>query len=220
LFKQLQPTTPILLANLVSLGQVAVTYNASLEQLLVILPAGASAMDTISYPNRTGNKAGYLSFNLNLNLPEPCTVGFLPASDRRSGIAEDAPTRTAEPLYCALPQSDQNASRGARNYPCMDTPGKRAPTVEICKSDQPYKPLGSNPWIGDPRPYVDNPLYDELAATVGTQSGTPAVGTASYDPATGTYVGRDGKPYRQADVAAPTTTGKEPTWQTMMTPVS
>lgn len=223
LFQQLKPTVPVLLANLVSLGQVAVTYNASLEQLLVTLPAGAAAMDTITFPNRNGNRAGYLSFNLNLNLPEPCTVGFLPASERRGAAAEDSPVRTTDPLYCALPQSDQNASRGARNYPCMDTPGKRAPTVDICKSDQPYRPLGSNPWIGDPRPYVDNPLYDELAsaAPAGKPAGTPAVGTASYDPATGSYVGSDGKAYRQADIATPADGGgKEESWQKLMSPQS
>jgi len=31
--------------------------------------------------------------------------------------------------------------RGARNYPCMGQPGKRAPTVEICESDKPFQPL-------------------------------------------------------------------------------
>ena len=33
------------------------------------------------------------------------------------------------------------AVRGARNYPCMGHPGKRAPTVEICNSDKPFEPL-------------------------------------------------------------------------------
>ena len=40
LFDRLQPTLPILLANLVSVGDVGVTYRANLEQLLVVLPAG------------------------------------------------------------------------------------------------------------------------------------------------------------------------------------
>ncbi len=38
LLDQIKPTLPILLANLSSLGQVAVTYRPSLEQLLVLLP--------------------------------------------------------------------------------------------------------------------------------------------------------------------------------------
>ncbi len=42
LFDRLQPTLPIVLANLVSLGEVAVTYQPSIEQLLVLFPAGTA----------------------------------------------------------------------------------------------------------------------------------------------------------------------------------
>ena len=38
LFERLQPTLPVLLANLVGLGQVAVTYQPAIEQLLVLVP--------------------------------------------------------------------------------------------------------------------------------------------------------------------------------------
>jgi phospholipid/cholesterol/gamma-HCH transport system substrate-binding protein len=34
--------------------------------------------------------------------------------------------------------------------PCMDVPGKRAPTPQDCRSNKPYVPLGTNPWYGDP----------------------------------------------------------------------
>ena len=40
--------------------------------------------------------------------------------------------------------------RGARNYPCVDVPGKRAATPQECRSNEPYVPLGTNPWYGDP----------------------------------------------------------------------
>ncbi len=43
-----------------------------------------------------------------------------------------------------------NVVRGARNYPCADVPGKRAATPRECRSDEPYVPLGTNPWYGDP----------------------------------------------------------------------
>jgi phospholipid/cholesterol/gamma-HCH transport system substrate-binding protein len=41
--------------------------------------------------------------------------------------------------------------RGARNLPCETRPGKRAPTVKMCESDEVYVPLneGFN-WKGDP----------------------------------------------------------------------
>jgi phospholipid/cholesterol/gamma-HCH transport system substrate-binding protein len=54
-------------------------------------------------------------------------------------------------LYCKIPQEYQgNVVRGARNYPCADVPGKRAATPADCRSNQPYVPLGTNPWYGDP----------------------------------------------------------------------
>ena len=42
LFERLQPTLPVLLANLVSVGEVAVTYQPGIEQLLVLLPQGVA----------------------------------------------------------------------------------------------------------------------------------------------------------------------------------
>ena len=38
LLNQIKPTLPVLLANLTTIGQIGVTYNPSLEQLLVLLP--------------------------------------------------------------------------------------------------------------------------------------------------------------------------------------
>ncbi|MFE9320688.1 MCE family protein [Nocardia sp. NPDC052278] len=219
LFEKLRPTLPVLLANMVGLGQVAVTYNAALEQILVLLPAGAAVLDTMAYPNRNGTPSDFMSFKLGMNVPPPCTVGYLPASQRRDASAEDEPTRPVQPLYCALPQSDPNAVRGARNYPCAEHPGKRAPTVEMCDSDEPYRPLGTNPWIGESQAYVDNPQYHPSAYTSpgGGTNGppVPGVSTATYS-TDGTYTGADGRTYRQTDVA--TNSGRESTWQTMMSP--
>ena len=48
LLEQVKPTLPVLLANLTSLGQVFVTYNGSMEQLLVLFPpyvAGIQSVD-------------------------------------------------------------------------------------------------------------------------------------------------------------------------------
>lgn len=47
--------------------------------------------------------------------------------------------------------------RGARNYPCLDVPGKRAATPVECRSDKPYTPLGTNPWYGNPNQIVACP---------------------------------------------------------------
>ena len=52
LFDRVQPTLPIVLANLVSLGEVAVTYQPSLEQLLVLLPQGTAVTQAVGVHKR------------------------------------------------------------------------------------------------------------------------------------------------------------------------
>ena len=98
LIQRLQPTLPIVLANLVSVGQVALTYQANIEQLLVLLPqvtAEAGGTFVANQNTKQDYRGEYLSFNLNLNLPPPCTTGFLPAQQQRVPSFEDYPTASA-----------------------------------------------------------------------------------------------------------------------------
>ena len=46
LLNQVKPTLPVLLANLTTIGRIAVTYHAGLEQLLVLLPPYAASIQT------------------------------------------------------------------------------------------------------------------------------------------------------------------------------
>lgn len=200
LFQELQQTAPVIAANLTSLGQVALTYNPAVEQLLVLLPASISALKTINVPNSAGaTPRAFLDFNLNLNAPPPCTTGFLPAEQRRDGSAVDAPVRTPEPIYCAIAPDAQNVVRGARNLPCLEVPGKRAPTVALCRGDQQYTPKGTNPWNGDPPVPATG---DAVAPAAGPATGPAPLGAAGYDPGSGQYVGRDGRVYTQPALAA------------------
>ncbi|SEH72440.1 virulence factor Mce family protein [Mycolicibacterium rutilum] len=140
LLNELKPTLPILLANLTTVGQVLLKYNPSLEQLLVIFPGIIAAQQSFGLPqnNPTGLPTG--DFAITINDPPPCTVGFLPPSSWRS--PEDMTSiDTPDGLYCKLPQDSPIAVRGARNYPCMGHPGKRAPTVELCNDPKGYVPL-------------------------------------------------------------------------------
>jgi phospholipid/cholesterol/gamma-HCH transport system substrate-binding protein len=140
LLDQVKPTLPVLLANLTTVARIAVTYHASAEQLLVLLPPYVGSVQAVGLPrnNPTGFTQG--DFTLTVGDPPACTVGFLPPSSWRSP-ADLSDVDTPDGLYCKLPQDSPIAVRGARNYPCMGQPGKRAPTVEICESDQPYEPL-------------------------------------------------------------------------------
>jgi phospholipid/cholesterol/gamma-HCH transport system substrate-binding protein len=139
LLEQLKPTLPVLLANLTTIGQIGITYHASLEQVLVLLPPFTAAVQSfLGTKSPTGKATG--AFNLVISDPPACTVGFLPPSQWRSP-ADETVIDTPDGLYCKLPQDSPIGVRGARNYPCMGHPGKRAPTVEICNSDKPFEPL-------------------------------------------------------------------------------
>lgn len=234
LVDRLQPTLPLLLANLVSVGQVALAYHPALEQLLVLIPEGVAMMQGAAVANKDTKHPGLvLDFKLNLNLPTPCTTGFLPIQQQRVPTFEDAPNRPGG-LYCRIPKDSPKAVRGARNYPCLTVPGKRAPTVKMCESNEEYVPLNDgNDWKGDPNGTLsgqDLPLREDLAhwppGTPQEQAPPlpgltppdppPLIAAAEYDPATGTYIGPDGHSYTQANLAqnAP----KEQTWQTMLIP--
>jgi phospholipid/cholesterol/gamma-HCH transport system substrate-binding protein len=227
LFDRLRPTLPIVLANLVSIGEVAVTYQPSLEQLLVLLPQGTATTAAIGVAKRNTKQdymGDYLFLNLNLNLPPPCTTGFLPAQQRRVPTFEDYPDRPAGDVYCRIPQDAPFNVRGARNLPCETVPGKRAPTVKLCESDENYVPLndGYN-WKGDPNATLSGQPIPQLPpgsppaqATPPPGPAPPPIAAAEYDPATGTYVGPDGRVYTQSNLARSAT--EEQTWQTMLLP--
>jgi phospholipid/cholesterol/gamma-HCH transport system substrate-binding protein len=227
LFQRLQPTLPIVLANLVTVGEVALTYQASLEQLLVLLPQGTATTQATGTANRNTKqdlKGAYLNFNLNLNLPPPCTTGFLPANEQRPASFEDYPDRPAGDVYCRVPQDSPFNVRGARNLPCETVPGKRAPTVKLCESNENYIPLndGFN-WKGDPNATLSGQDIPQLppgsppAQFVPPPAAVPPpIAAAEYDPATGTYVGPDGHVYTQGNLAR--NAKEEQTWQTMLLP--
>jgi phospholipid/cholesterol/gamma-HCH transport system substrate-binding protein len=227
LFDRLQPTLPIVLANLVSIGEVAVTYQPSLEQLLVLLPQGTATTAAIGVAKRNTKQdymGDYLFLNLNLNLPPPCTTGFLPAQQRRAPTFEDYPDRPAGDVYCRIPQDAPFNVRGARNLPCETVPGKRAPTVKLCESNENYVPLndGYN-WKGDPNATLSGQPIPQLPpgsppaqAAPPPGPAPPPIAAAEYDPATGTYVGPDGRVYTQSNLARSAT--EEQTWQTMLLP--
>jgi len=180
-FSGVQDSLPQTLANLEIVIDMLKRYHKGVEQALVLLPQGGSIAQTATsiYPGE-----GILNLALgpifaaigagialtpiaplaippgagtDLGLPPPCLTGFLPASEWRS----PADTSTA-PLpsgtYCKIPKDYQgNVVRGARNYPCADVPGKRAATPRECRSNEPYVPLGTNPWYGDPNQVLTCP---------------------------------------------------------------
>ncbi|CAA0124555.1 Uncharacterised protein [Mycolicibacterium vanbaalenii] len=154
LLEQVQPTLPILLANLTTVGQIGLTYNKSLETLFVIVPPVVGYTQAI---NPTNNATGLpiAVFRASASDPPACTVGFLPPSAWRSP-ADETVVDTPDGLHCKLPQDSPLLVRGARNIPCMGVPGKRAPTVEECYSDKPFQPLAMRQHVTGPYPIDPN----------------------------------------------------------------
>jgi hypothetical protein len=154
LLTDIKPTLPVLLANLTAIGQIGVTYNPSIEQLLVLVPAYASAIQSVAPVNNpTGLALG--DFSATVADPPACTVGFLPPSAWRSP-EDTSEADTPDGLYCKLPQDSPIAVRGARNYPCMGHPGKRAPTVQLCDDPKGFVPLAERQHALGPYPIDPN----------------------------------------------------------------
>lgn len=205
---QLQPVLPVLVANLVSAGEVGVVYNDSAEQLLVLYPAMVSALLTVIDGGSQWDSIK-VDFNLSVNDPPACTTGFIPASDWRSPADFSVPAQI-NGLYCKVPSDSPMAVRGARNYPCIEYPGRRGASPAQCDAGG----YGADDVVG-----VNPPDASEMGGPPDSQledlglqdwpAGQPdpntyATSAAMYDPNTGEYVAGDGKTYTQADLGRQT----------------
>ncbi|MGE2722734.1 MCE family protein [Mycolicibacterium celeriflavum] len=152
-FSGVRESLPQTLANLTIVIDMLKRYNKGVEQVMVVWPQGAAM-------NQAGTlfeDLGQLPLALSINQPPPCLTGFLPASEWRSP-ADTSMAPLPKGTYCKIPKDYQaNVVRGARNYPCVDVPGKRAATPMECRSPEPYVPLGTNPWYGDPNQVLSCP---------------------------------------------------------------
>ena len=94
----------------------------------------------------------------------------------------------------------------------------------MCESNEYYVPLndGYN-WKGDPNATLSGLPIPQLPPGSPPAQAAPPPGpappptaAAEYHPATGTYVGPDGRVYTQSNLARSAT--EEQTWQTMLLP--
>lgn len=199
-FDEIRPSFPMLAANLANFGRIGVIYQKSLEQTLVVLPAVTAVLISAA-EQLPADEGAKVDFKLGLGDPQPCNVGFIPPPEIRSPgdqTLRDVPTD----MYCKVPHNSASVVRGARNYPCQEYPGKRAPTVALCRDPVGYVPIGNQPWRGpavpeatpitDPRnilppnkfPYIPPGVdYDPGPPVVELPSGVePGPGPAEYAP--------------------------------------
>lgn len=92
LVRDLGPTLPVLLSDLVTVNQVVVSHLAGVEQLLVTFPRVIAGGFTGSPPDGFG----HVNLQLDYSVP-PCTDGYKPSSQWRGGdVLTDAPIYPAE----------------------------------------------------------------------------------------------------------------------------
>jgi virulence factor Mce-like protein len=169
----LEPSLPVLLTNLTTSSQALVAYLPGAEQALALLPASIAGYQGALLPySAQGGVA--LDFKLQANYPATCTKGFIPTKDWRDPRIT---TEVATPpdIYCKLPKDSKSVIRGARNYPCEDFPGYREATVDECAIAATGRPEA------DPK--------------VAYLPGQKPLDEALYEPATGRFIGPDGKFY-------------------------
>jgi len=153
-FSDVREALPQVLANLEVVFDLLKRYHGGLEQVLVVLPQGASITEAVasSFPNQAA-----LDLALSINQPPPCLTGFIPASQWRSP-ADTSLAPLPSGTYCKIPMdTPANSVRGSRNIPCVDVPGKRAASPRECRDPKPYVPAGTNPWYGDPNQILTCP---------------------------------------------------------------
>ncbi|MER5511653.1 MlaD family protein [Streptomyces sp. NPDC002766] len=110
LLKSTGPQLSVLLANLISGGQVTLAHLPGVEQALVTFPALVSG----SYTVVPGDGTFHFGLVVNADDPAPCTQGY--GTTRRD--PSDTGTRAANTdARCTAPRGSKTSVRGAQNAP-------------------------------------------------------------------------------------------------------
>jgi phospholipid/cholesterol/gamma-HCH transport system substrate-binding protein len=110
------PHLGVLLANLLTTANVAVTRTAGLEQVLVTYPVEVGGGFTVV----PGDNTAHFGLALNVFDPMPCTVGYEGTKIRPGN--DTGPSQLNTQAYCALARGSASTVRGAQNAPFGGTP--------------------------------------------------------------------------------------------------
>lgn len=233
LFASMNQSIPLLVDNLSPVSRTLAVYHPNLQQIVVLYPRLMNTLVTVVNTGDTDRYGANVDFALGFQDPGTCTVGFLPWNKWRSGAAQ-TPQDLPPGMLCRVPQNSQVAVRGARNFPCVEYPGRRAPSPAECRTG--YKAVGENVAFPEGLPFGlklpngKQPQSSKLPEAKGTTvpqgnivpgtpaaySSAPAVYGTTYDPKTGDYIGPDGKTYNAG--LGSDSQGKDTTWQSLVTP--
>ncbi|GED99613.1 hypothetical MCE-family protein [Gordonia spumicola] len=196
LFDDMAPGFELGMSNLKVAARTMAVYLPNLRQTIVLYPRVLSAL--ITAVNTGSNRHGAnVNFTLGFQDPPTCTVGFLEPSKWRFPSAT-TPQDLPPGLLCRLPQDSQTSVRGARNFPCVEFPGRRAPTPAECRTG--FVPSNKDN-VALPNGFPGTNLPKQPAGYVVPGSPTdydasPATYATTYDPETGEFIGPDGKTYK------------------------
>ncbi|MGW4566133.1 MCE family protein [Streptomyces sp. NPDC004561] len=110
LLKSTRPYLPVLLANLISGGQITLARLPGVEQALVTFPVVVAG----SYTVVPGDGTTHFGLTVNANDPPACTQGYR----TRQRDPSDTSTRPANTdARCAAPRGGRTSVRGAQNAP-------------------------------------------------------------------------------------------------------
>lgn len=154
LLSDLQPSLPILLGNLTTVGQITQVRIPGLRQVFVTYPMIVAASSSVV----PGDGTAHFGLVLNANEPPPCTRGY-ETRQRYPQNTSDAPANTD--ARCAEPHDSKIDVRGARNAPSPglppgdgsssggggDSPSARAAGSGAGEAQQPYV-AGYDPLTG------------------------------------------------------------------------
>jgi phospholipid/cholesterol/gamma-HCH transport system substrate-binding protein len=147
LLRSLDPELSVLLANLISGGQVTLARLPGVEQALVTFPVMVAG----SYTVVPGDGTTHFGMVLNADDPPSCTQGY--GTARRDPA--DTSTREANTgARCTLPRGSESSVRGAQNAPGASASGSGANQAAYVT---PYDP--------------------ETGTTVGPDGGTVQIGS-------------------------------------------
>ncbi|MER6372783.1 MlaD family protein [Streptomyces mirabilis] len=110
LLKNISPRLSVLLANLISGGQVTLANLPGVEQSLVTFPALVAG----SYTVVPGDGTTHFGLVVNADDPPPCTQGYGTA---RRDPSDTSPREANTDARCTAPRGSKTSVRGAQNAP-------------------------------------------------------------------------------------------------------
>lgn len=125
LLNETGPGLSALLANLLTLGNIAVSRLEGTEQALLSYPGLAAGADALLKGQDKNNPMAPLTLTLNIFDPPSCTKGY-ESTNRRPGD-DDAPAKYNTKAYCAEPQGSKINVRGSQNAPYNGVPVNPSP---------------------------------------------------------------------------------------------